>query len=522
MDRKGSLSDHEKRGRKYLPQMAQLPVTSLHGLRDSGPDFIWPSMVWILGGDEKFSEFVTLQRTVLGNDGTGRNDSRPRFDGRLSTLESWTPEQRAAHRDSLIEAIDDAGLLPDSLLAALRLYPEMPGAWLLVEPWAERDLDGGAFDGGLTLLARALANWGKGDHLNALTKYLTFCWAALAGGMTWDPMFSEYLKDFPGAVAKRSQAASMIRAGYSVHQGALAQSGDPTGPISLAWSSNFWRTNWALTDCILPDDSEEADKDEDKPEADAATKPDATPPLTEEEVMVGLVDEASTEYERLMHAFFDNPARDLNEPLPDEVISGLTLRAITSVVALLRAPHQWSSRFASVSLRQMAETEILLAWFDRHPEDFVKYRDYGLGHEKLSWLHVEDMVASLPEVPSELQRVTEKLEERKRTGAPLDMTVVSIEATFNGISTRRMAQEVGLDMLYRSVFQAASGEIHGEWEPLQREDLIRCMNPLHRFHLVPSPQPLWEHDQRIPAMVLRHLSRLVDIGVSMLNRSPGV
>lgn len=271
--------------------------------------------------------------------------------------------------------------------------------------------------------------------------------------MTWYPEFGDYLKDFPVAVAKREKAGSMIRAGYGAHEGACLQEGEAVRDISTAWAKDFWRTNWKLTGCLLPHEESDTGSNADD-STDGTIYPEAA---GQNAAVDALLDNVLSEYDRLMNACLNAEGRDLFDPLGDEVLAGLTLRAITGTASLVRAPLQWSSQFVAVTLRQLAETEIVLAWLAAHPEDFPKYRDYGDGHEKLAWLHVEDILDRIGELPPELDRVFAKIEERKCSAYPLDVTVVSVESTFTGINMRRMASKVGLADLYRSVYQVASG-----------------------------------------------------------------
>lgn len=45
-ERKGALGDHQRRGQKYFPPMAQLPVMVTNGFRGDAPDFVWGLMLW--------------------------------------------------------------------------------------------------------------------------------------------------------------------------------------------------------------------------------------------------------------------------------------------------------------------------------------------------------------------------------------------------------------------------------------------------------------------------------------------
>ncbi len=51
---------------------------------------------------------------------------------------------------------------------------------------------------------------------------------------------------------------------------------------------------------------------------------------------------------------------------------------------------------------------------------------------------------------------------------------------------RRLAQEAGLEDLYRLVFTPASGDLHGSWVSLKSSNLVCCAEPLHRWHRLPT------------------------------------
>ena len=49
-----------------------------------------------------------------------------------------------------------------------------------------------------------------------------------------------------------------------------------------------------------------------------------------------------------------------------------------------------------------------------------------------------------------------------------------------------MADECGLIDLYRQAYYMASGVAHSEWWSVETHAMERCLNVLHREHLVPS------------------------------------
>lgn len=144
--RKAALSNHQRRGKFYLPPMAQVPIHAVDSLKREAPDFIWPIVLWSEGGDSHLRELCRLQEEVsdrLTQTKTLASSSTPRLDGKLSTLELWDTEGREAHRAFLIERVETRGLVSDSTKA-------------------------------LGMLAEGLAEWAKVGHLNALAKYLTY------------------------------------------------------------------------------------------------------------------------------------------------------------------------------------------------------------------------------------------------------------------------------------------------------------------------------------------------------------
>ena len=64
---------------------------------------------------------------------------------------------------------------------------------------------------------------------------------------------------------------------------------------------------------------------------------------------------------------------------------------------------------------------------------------------------------------------------------------MDISSTFaDGKSLRDMASECGLLDLYRHAYQLESGVAHSEWWSVEVHAMERCLNVLHRGHLIPS------------------------------------
>ncbi|WP_156623847.1 DUF5677 domain-containing protein [Mycobacterium sp. 852002-40037_SCH5390672] len=534
LGRKGALSNHQRSGKFYLPPMAEVPINVVDSLKGEAPDFIWPIALWSEGGDGRLRELCRLQEEVSDRltQSVELGSSSPplRLDGKLSTLELWDTESREAHRTFLVERVETRGLVSDSFLVLLRAYSSVPGSWLLLEPWANRIPDTEPADA-LAMLAKGIAEWAKVGHLNALAKYLTYTWDAFRGSLNVSAEILEYLRDYPAVDAKRAAAETVIRAGYGSREAALAHKEDPSVEVASDWACEFWATNWRLTACLTADevggDAAQSDVEADgKFDLENSVARGLGTEIIDNQLLSHadkdqidrLLNVAEGELVRFGDAYFGASDRNLLDTQLDEVVAGLTMRAVRAVASVVQAPHQWSSEFSATTFRLLAETEILLAWLKLHPQDAATFQAFGKGREKLAWLHVEDVIDSFGgEKPEELNDVAEQLRKRKREADLLDVTVVSVEATFNGVSMRKMAEETGFAELYRTVYQSSSGVLHGEWPSVESFHMTACLNPLHHFHMVPSLQSPWVEDECVPSIMLGTLERIVSQAVAVID-----
>jgi hypothetical protein len=414
---KGALSSHQRRGKFYLPPMAQVPIHAVDSLKAEAPDFIWPIVLWSEGGDSRLRELCRLQKDVsdhLAQTAKLASSLTPRLDGKLSTLEVWDTESREAHRAFLIERVETRGLVSDSLRVLLGAYSSVPDSWLLMEPWANR-IPNTELTDALVMLAEGLGAWAKVGHLNALAKYLTYTWDIFCGKLNASPETVEYLKDYPAVDAKRAAAETVIRAGYGSREAALAAKEDPSIDVANDRAREFWATNWRLTACLPADEIGGAAAQPDvKPDGqidiDSVTMESGTEHIDNQRLSDASQDQidrltnlAEGELVRFGNAYFGARDRNLDDTQLDEVVAGLTMRAVKAVASVVQAPHQWSSEFSAATFRLLAETEISLAWLKLHPRDAATFQAFGRGREKLAWLHIEDVIDSFgDEMPEDL------------------------------------------------------------------------------------------------------------------------
>ena len=173
---------------------------------------------------------------------------------------------------------------------------------------------------------------------------------------------------------------------------------------------------------------------------------------------------------------------DLYDPRRDEVLFGLFARLTRLYVLMADDPFLWARDVSGIMLRPLAETAITFSYLAKVgiAQDFERFIEYGEGQQKLLMLHLQD---NYPGKTSLEGLSSEQLAEE------IDIwpEIVEIElGNWSKKDARKLAQEAGLKDLYRLVFTPASSDLHGSWVSLKSSNLVRCAEPLHRWHRLPS------------------------------------
>ena len=171
-----------------------------------------------------------------------------------------------------------------------------------------------------------------------------------------------------------------------------------------------------------------------------------------------------------------------------ECIGGLLSRQATLSIEMAKAPAIWNSHIAPLILRCMIDAHITLSWISNEPvERTEKYVLYGLGQEKL---YLEYMKEALREEPNSLdaKNIQEmiRLRESWLNSQMADWATEVNVGSWSGISVRDMAKEIGRESIYKHAYVPFSGPVHNMWQHVGIHNVNQCVNPMHRFHLVPS------------------------------------
>jgi hypothetical protein len=477
-------------------------------VRDDLPDLLWPVLyVEHKGRTHAAIDFVRWQEDVI-NDLTDLFDDRQtladHLDGRLTGLDRLV-EQIPEAREIVVRRAHQRGLLPEPVSRVLSSYPKRPAAWLTDREPAPPGADD------VNLLGRAVTAAVGDGHREAILKCL-FIWArVLAGTFSSDEETIELLKSYPNDIETRSKADTVVRASWGANKGARLWRDENIYDRSLKWARTFWDFNSMTTMCIRKRELGGHDEGGEGQNAaaelvrngdghveplalDTFTIVEAEPPswLSEAPETAGVQPkDLRRRAMDLMSSYIEaieegRPFR-LFDPEPQEVHAGLVSRSAREVITALGSPDLWCSEHGSHVGRVIVEAHIVLAWMSQQQEPGIyrMYKEYGAGKAKLYSLIAD-------EIPTKwlIDGATEAIEAIRNASHNddiLDYVVVDTRSTFaDGKSLREMADEVGLLDLYRQTYQLQSGIAHSEWWSVEIHAMERCLNILHRGHLIPS------------------------------------
>jgi len=404
-------------------------------------------------------------------------DGKSIVDGRISSFSLVPESSRKAAAAALGEETPWA--LPDALGHALLLYPECPAGWLY-ELWR----DGNRIDpeAGLVYMKYLLRQYGDRESvestrlrmvpLNRLLKHQKLHFMDTVET-------AKLLPEYPDGLSEdeRRRVEAMTRAAYNGFIGRSLAS----DPERASWARHFWNHNWSISPCELEPPMPQYEMAE-VVESDASSDQEAAQPVGDLQAELSLI------FRHLGAKLRDAQLRvplNLTDATKDEVKLGLTSRLFRLVCLLFMHPTLWDWMIVPHLLRPMVDTRITLAWLlqrdDR--ELFERYREFGLGRQKLFKLHVEDYVAE-HETEEEHADVLDALQAAVNDEIMEEFRKIDLGGNFAGVSLRQMAIDTELKSLYDLNYQQLSAEAHGEWTSLTGYDLRRCVNPLHGFHRI--------------------------------------
>lgn len=468
--RKGAspISSHARQGKKLTPPLAGLPnMKAVSWLPDVFPDMLWLCSLVSEDPDDGMRA-ATAALNLISEAVSEAEGSELVVDGTLTSLESVAEPARALAVQRLQAEGGYEVAVPEGFAHGLGMYEGAPGSWL-IRPWRDRGLSVDP-EAAQRYLAPVITDAAHGQsEIATRAKFLVVARWANAGKLHVPPdstfkLFPRYPDGLDDDERRLVEAST--RALFGVLFGAI----EGTQEAREEWARTFWRSNWERYLCLNPQPDAE-------PNGDAG---ELAP------ILQGAKEQAELLYTRFVElASASDP--DLYAPDRHEVLTGIVAAALRAATAAARTPLLWSSEHGMPMLRGLLEALIVLRWLllKQDPDLYVRFKDYGRGRLKLLKLHVDEYLNSLDEPPEDLVAYADLLEAEVNQDLWEEWQEISLEGTFSGKNLRVMAVAVGMQNEHRFLFAPASAATHGEWTVLDRYALVRCQNPLHRWHRIP-------------------------------------
>lgn len=503
----GPLPDHVRKGRVFSSPLMAAGVLSIGDwVRDDLPDLLWPALVLSEHGNSSARRFVHWQKAVQQD---LKKSAKLTFladclDGRLSNLERLSARVPLARKVVRERALEH-GLLTAPVSDALSSYFYRPAEWLVdSEPTPPRQQD-------IDVLARALIGILKDSHRESLVKCM-FIWSAVnARTFRTSDETIKLLAPYPGDDETRSAADTTIRAMWGAHRALLLTEEPERFQRAIEWARVFWGSNSMTSRCVRKRDGDTNEHEAELMQQSPSESPTPSPLPDEGAHLRQLALDLLASYAQALETA---PAR-LHEPEQQEVNAGLVFRAGRDVAAALGAPDLWSSEHGSHITRMLAETRITLEWMARQDSSiYRRYQEFGWGKAKL-YARIMDEIPESARTP-DFDSSVDLLKRLSHNDNVLDLRVVDTRDSFSGKSLRQMAEEADLLDFYRQIYYMASGVTHSEWWSIETHAMERCLNVLHRAHLIPSLSLSSGGNVAIANAWLQQLNTLIRISLQIL------
>ncbi len=203
---------------------------------------------------------------------------------------------------------------------------------------------------------------------------------------------------------------------------------------------------------------------------------------------------------------------DLYNPEKDEIILGLFSRITRFFVLILQNPDFWARDIAGIMLRCLTDSAITFGYLVKAgtEKDFEDFKSYAEGKEKLLMLHLQD---TYPDKKS-LEGLNSEDIAEGLGGFTVELIDIEL-GNWTKKSARDLAIKAELEEFYRLIYDPASSDVHGTWTSIKKSSLVRCNQPLHRFHRVPQ---FYEPPLFVNMMIAaqRIYFKCIELGISNL------
>ncbi len=409
-------------------------------MNDRLPEMLWAALILASADrEETFREFSRILNFVAGHDRKGE-------------LENLTITGITCLDDNLrgeVIAFITANPRTSLALSTLLLFESLPvrDEWEYHIKTPQPNLD---------LLMEAV-----GDTLFHQSPGATDCrwlWAsgmAAAGKVHVNKAlsgFAETMTNYPNLEPGAPEGARVRAA-----EGALSKVAYKTSN----WPTNFWQEAWDKSPCFQLSSSGQSERVQ----------------LSTTRQEINEVIENLLEHWKQTHSTTAVDAKH-------DALFGITFYVLR-ILAEMMAIGISSGILSRLALRTILELRINLKYLidTNDSELWKKWRSYGAGQAKLSFLKLEE----LEEPPHYIDM--ERLEHIASEDLWEEFLTIDIGNWAKG-DLRKLSEQVQQKDLYDQYYPWTSAYTHGMWGAIRESSFQICGNPLHRLHRYPERQPL--------------------------------
>jgi hypothetical protein len=411
------------------------------------PEYIWAALLRTQLGQDHFMELIREVLNVVFEN----KESYKGFDPSLTQL-SQLDDNQFSELLSPVFSSDEYS----RLLSPLLLFNNLPGrsSWINHIPAAESEMEWNA------LQATVFEHTDHQSQESTDVRWFRLMCYVLSGQMKMPTLeMYEELIAYPNKFDQRK-----VRPTVRANENALtALEEDTSGPSP--WASEFWKGCFEGTDCT-------------EPVTFASDRTLASPTLQQ----------ADSVRKQLVE-IYNSQLKDELVNAKNETVFGIAAYAISTFKQLLILNNSMHT-IGYLGLRTLLELLINLSYLRAHDHEleWVKFRSYGTGQAKLSFLKFDDADNDLPEFADIRMLDILSNEDQWMEFSNIDV------GHWGQTNLRRMSTEVGLKDLYDKYYDWSSAFVHGNWAALRSSQYGICANPLHRFHRLLSESDVAQSD----------------------------
>lgn len=456
-----SVKSHKRDRSKLKPPLSQLNMEMIDWERDFLPEHLWIDLL--------AQEYKDYQWNKMYDDFLDKLEKE--IEDKSLILYGFITDFGLVPEDSKVNFINNNKDLIYNVFfkpigKILTLYPDNPANWLLLEEWINSDkID---FEVELKKLNRSVIRLMKAKdlyagHIRAIPLGRLFVHQKLF--YPKDMPVTELLPKYPGGCTEDEQYKVQSHARMTMNMEYMRDERYE----SRYWPKHFWRQNYNLVPCSpsnmnLSEENKISETDYLQIQKIIENNCD---------LIISYLDKVSIQYKY-----------DLYETLKDEILLGLFSRIVRLFVSYVNDPNLWARDLSGIMLRCIVDTAITFAYLVEKGslDDFMNFKKYGEGKEKLLMLHLQDSYTDKKAVNN---KGVDELE--IDLGGGFNPELIEIElAGWTKKSSRDFAKLCGFEDLYKLVYDPASSDIHGTWTSLKSSNLVYCTMSLHRYHKMPS------------------------------------